>query len=163
MVFKNDARKLIVYIPENIVFELVNIEAGAGEIKIEDLETKKLSFEIGAGKVEIAKLNVLEEAKIDGGAGKVEILSGNINNLKLNVDVGEFILNDTLTGNNDIEAGIGKLEIDLKDELENYEIKVNKGIGSITIDGKEVSDNTKYGDGKTSIKVDGGIGSIIIK
>lgn len=43
-------------------------------------------------------LNVTEEAKIDSGAGKVEILSSSIKNLDLDVGVGKFILNAKLSG-----------------------------------------------------------------
>lgn len=159
----NKASDLIVYIPENIMFDLVKIETGAGEIKIEDLKTQKLSCEIGAGKVEIQNLEVTKEAKIDGGAGKVDILAGTINNLDLDMGVGTFALASKLTGKSDIDAGIGKLDLKLVDGTQNYTIKVDKGIGSITVDGKEVGTNTEHGRGETYIDVDGGIGSISIK
>ncbi len=57
----------------------------------------------------------------------------------------------------------GKLDLNLTDGTENYTIKVSKGIGSITIDGKETIDNRTYGTGKTYIKIDGGVGAIDIK
>ena len=44
-----------------------------------------------------------------------------------------------------------------------YKIKVNKGIGSITIDGKETIDGNEYGHGETYIDIDGGVGAIEIK
>ncbi len=159
----NDASELIIYIPEDKTLDHVKMDTGAGEIYIEKLQTRELDFEIGAGKVEIQNLNVLNKAQIDGGAGKVEVLDGEINNLDLDMGVGETILNTKLSGNNDIDAGVGKLEIELTDEIENYTIKVKKGIGSITIDEKEAADNTVYGSGETYIKVDGGVGAIIIK
>lgn len=160
---EKDASQLVISVPEEMVFNKVNIDAGAGEIYIETLNTNELNFEMGAGKVEIHKLNVNNRAKIDGGAGKIELMSGEIANLDLDMGVGECILNTKLNGNNDIDAGIGKLEIDLTNNIEDYTIKVSKGIGSITIDGKEASNDTVYGTGDTNIKVDGGIGAIIIK
>ena len=45
---------------------------------------------------------------------------------------------------------------------ENYRIKTDKGIGTIKIDGKEISNNELYGNGSHSIDVDGGIGNIKI-
>lgn len=160
---KNKASDLIVYIPENTMFDTVKIEAGAGEIKIEDLKTQKLSFKIGAGKVEIQNLEVTKQAKIDGGAGKVDILAGTINDLDLDMGVGSFSLAATLTGKNDIDAGVGKLDINLTDGTQNYTIKADKGIGAIIIDGKEVGNNTEHGNGDTYIDIDGGIGSISVK
>ena len=159
----NSGSSLIIYIPENMVFENVKIEAGAGNIKIEQLQTKELNFEIGAGKVEIEKLNVTNKAQIEGGAGKVDILSGVINNLNLDMGVGKFELTSKLTGKNKINAGIGKLDIKLSDGIKNYKMEISKGIGAIKIDGKEMEDDTEFGEGNNLIKIDGGIGAIDIK
>ncbi len=160
---KKDTSDIIIYIPEEMEFEEVKIEAGAGKIEIANLTTKELDFDIGAGKVKIDRLTVLNQAKIDGGAGKVDILSGEIHNLDLNMGVGEFVLNSKLIGNNKIEQGVGKLIVNLTDDLENYRIKTSKGIGSITIDGNKVEDEGTYGNGENYIKIEGGIGTVEIK
>lgn len=159
---KNDKKKLIIYIPENIKFENVRIETGAGEIDIEKINTEEARLEIGAGKVTINNIEATKEARIEGGAGEVEILSGQINDLNLDMGVGKFILNSKLTGDNKINAGIGNLEINLSDEKENYSIEANKGIGNIRLNGEQLSGNTKYGDGETKLAIDGGIGNIDI-
>lgn len=159
---RNNKRAVILYIPNDIIFDKVNIEAGAGKIEVEELNTRELSFEIGAGEVEIQKLNVSNKAKIDGGAGKVSILSGEINNLDLNMGIGKFELTSSLKGKNDIDAGVGKLDLNLLDNIENYTIKTDKGIGSITINSKEVANSIQYGNGDTFIDIDGGVGSIEI-
>lgn len=159
--YKNNS-ELIIYIPENLKFEAVKIDTGAGKVNIDKLQTESLSFNMGAGEVQIKNLVVEKEAKISGGAGKAEITSGSIKNLKLDVGVGKFTLTSKLSGTNDIDAGVGKLDINLTDGLENYTIKASKGIGSILIDGKEIAEDEKYGNGDTYIKVDGGIGEINI-
>lgn len=104
-----DSTDLILYIPENMLFDEVKIETGAGEINIDNLETNELDLEIGAGTVTVQKLKVLDKAKIDGGAGKVEILSGEINNLNLDMGAGKFALTSKLTGSNDIDEGVRKI------------------------------------------------------
>lgn len=159
----NDASELVVTIPEDMRFEKIEIENGAGEINIENLTTNELEFDIGAGKVEVQELNVSKKAEIDGGAGKVEILSGTINNLDLDMGVGETTLKSILLGKNDINSGVGKLNINLIDGIENYKIKIDKGLGSIKIDGEETEDGREYGNGENYIKVDGGVGAIEIK
>lgn len=155
-------KELILYLPEDIQFENVKIATGAGKIEIETLNTGKLSFELGAGETEIRNLKVSKECEIDGGAGKLSIKESNINNLDLDMGVGEVNLISTLTGKNEINAGVGALNIDLQGEKESYKIQANKGIGSIKIDGKEISDGETFGDGKNHIEVDGGIGNIKI-
>lgn len=158
----NEASETILYIPENMKFDDIDIDAGAGEINIESLEAKKFSFEVGAGKVTINKLNVDKEADIEGGAGSVSILSGTINNLDLNMGVGEFNLKSELTGKSDIDAGIGKVDIELEDGVQNYTIKASKGIGSISINNEELTSDREYGNGPNYIKIDGGVGTIRI-
>lgn len=157
-----DDNELIIYIPEGIVFDRVKINTGAGKISIENLSTESLSFKLGAGETEIESLNVSKKCNINGGAGKFSILSGEINDLDLDMGVGETNLSMILTGRSEIDAGVGKLDIHLQQNKEYYKIKVDKGIGSIRIDGKEISDNEIYGNGENYIDIDGGIGNISI-
>ena len=86
----NNKGDLVVYIPENLEFEKVKINAGAGKIQIENINTKNLHLELGAGETIIEKINVTDDCKIESGAGKVSILSGNINELDLDMGIGKF-------------------------------------------------------------------------
>ena len=158
--FNNDDLDIIIYIPETINLEKVKINSGVGEINIESLYTKELELELGAGKTSIENLIVTRECNIDGGAGKVDILSELINNLDLDMGVGEVNLSSILTGKNDIDAGVGNLNINLQNSKENYTIRVNKGIGTVKIDGNSLSDGEVFGNGSNYMEVDGGIGNI---
>lgn len=155
-------KELILYLPEDIEFEKVKIATGAGKIDIETLKTEKLLFELGAGETEIQDLNVSKECEIDGGAGKLSILNGAINDLDLDMGVGEVNLTSNITGKNEINAGVGSLNIDLQGEKDSYKIQADKGLGSIKIDGKEISDGEVFGNGENYIEVDGGVGNIKI-
>ena len=159
----NNQRTITITIPVDTVLDTVSIEAGAGEIQIEKMATKNLDWEIGAGTVKITDVHVTQKAKLEGGAGRLEMLSGEIANLDLEMGIGDLILATSLSGNNKIDAGIGKLELTLTDGLDNYVIRVNKGIGSIKIDGNEINNNVEYGNGKTHLKINGGMGSIEVK
>lgn len=155
--------EVIIYIPTNMTFDKVFINSGAGKIEIESLNAKELFLEIGAGNVEIQNLSILDTAKIEGGAGAVSVLDGEINNLDLDIGVGKFEIKTKLLGENKINAGIGELDVSLKDKLENYTIEADKGLGNININGKNFPDDSKYGNGNTFVKIEGGIGSINIK
>lgn len=159
---KQETSNITIYIPGNKIFERTEIEAGAGEINIDKLQTNNLTFSIGAGKVQINELEVFEKAEIEGGAGKADIISGELHNLDLEMGLGELNLTTKLIGNNVIEQGIGKLSINLTDNIENYKIRTSKGLGSITIDGNEVQDVNTYGNGENNIRIEGGIGAIEI-
>lgn len=160
--FKNNKGDLILYIPDGLEFEKVKINAGAGKIQIENINTKKLSLELGTGETTIEKLNAVDNCKIESGAGKVDIYSGKINNLNLDIGIGKFKLTSSIIGNSKINAGIGSLELNIQGNKEDYKIKADKGIGTIKIDGKNVEDNYVYGDGENEVKIEGGIGSISV-
>lgn len=159
--FNND-KSLVVYIPSYMIMDSVNINSSAGKIKIESLSTNKLDLTIGTGILDIDELSVLKKALIEGGAGEILISSGEINDLDLDTGVGKTTINAKLTGDNEIDTGIGALYLNLLGEKENYRIKFDKGIGSIYLEGSPMIDNTIYGNGNTTIDIEGGVGSINI-
>lgn len=160
--FHNDKSELIIYIPNDYVFDGVSIDTGAGKVNIESLSTKQLYLNLGAGKVDINNLNVSKDAKIDGGAGEININAISINNLDLDMGVGKLSLTSKLTGNNKIDSGIGKMNLSLIGTLEDYKIFLDKGIGNATINGKNMKDDNIYGTGNSKLDIDGGVGSIDI-
>lgn len=154
---------LVIYIPNNIsILDKVFIDSDAGKINIEWLNTKELYFELGAGKVYMENAVVTNNTLIRGGAGKTELVNCNLNNLKANLDVGEFSFNGLLIGNNEINSGVGIVNIYLTSRINDYTINANKGLGSITLNNKELESNKVYGTGDNYLKVNGGIGKINI-
>lgn len=159
-VFKRDDSDLIIYVPSDLTFDMIALDAGAGKIIIEDLKTKKLDFDLGAGKVEIDNLLVLDDAEIDGGAGAIKINNSAINNLELDLGIGKLELTSKLTGYNKIDCGVGETDIDLVGNESDYKIKVEKGLGSVKLKNDDITDNTYYGEGNSVIDINGGIGNI---
>ena len=160
----NKESNLIIYIPEDIIaIDETKIETGAGKINIEKLNTQSLYLELGAGDVYIKNLTVTKEAKIDGGLGRTELKSCEINNLKANLGMGDFVFNGKLTGKNEIDSGVGAIDIDLMDNKGNYKINVSKGLGNVTLDGQKLEMDRVYGTGENYLDVDGGIGEIKIE
>lgn len=162
MFHHKENNELVVYIPNDLIFDKIEIESGAGKMAIEKLSTKQLYLDLGAGKVTINDLTVLEKAKIDGGVGEITIKSSNIHNLDLDMGIGKLFLNSQLRGNNKIDSGVGKMNLLLLGSLSDYSITLNKGLGSSTINHKNMSEDTIYGTGENNLLIDGGIGSIQI-
>jgi hypothetical protein len=117
---------------------------------------------LGAGKVQFECLNAYTDADIIGGAGEITIASGTLNNLTLEMGVGELNLSIALLGNSDLEFGVGNSKLTLIGNKEDYRVDVKKGIGSISVDGKNVSDFGSSGNGQNNIKVQGGVGAVDI-
>lgn len=161
--FSNTKKEeLIVYVPENIQFDKVNINTGVGKVNIEILNTKVLKMDLGAGETSIQNINITESAKIDTGAGKVNIKEAKINDLRCDLGIGATEISAKLLGNTRIGTGVGSLKLDVLGKKEEYETKVNKGLGNVTIDEEKISDNEVVGNGENKIDIDGGVGEIKI-
>ncbi len=159
---KRDSSDLIVYVPSDYILDGVSIENGAGKIDIDSLSCKKLYMDLGAGKVNINNILVLNKAEIDGGAGEIIVENGSLNNLDLDMGLGKISLTSEITGESEIDAGVGEVDLNLVGTIYNYKIKLDKGIGSARIDNSDMEDNTYYGNGINTIDIDGGVGSIEI-
>ena len=162
--FFNNTKKeeLIVYVPENLQFDKININTGAGKVNIEILNAGVLKMSLGAGETSIKNINVTESAKIDTGAGKVSISSAKITELKCDLGIGATEISAKLSGNTKISTGVGSLKLNVLGIKEEYKTRVNKGIGNVTIDEKTIVDNEVVGNGENKIDIDGGIGEIKI-
>lgn len=161
---KNYEGTVIIYLPEDMEqIEEVKMDIGAGTIFIENLKTKNLYFELGAGNVTVDSMTVSKKMRLNGGAGNIEINSGKIANADVDLGVGKTTIKSDFTGNSKIDTGIGELNLDLTLPKEDYKINVNKGIGEIRFNGKSIEDDTSLGNGNNYIKVSGGVGGINIK
>ena len=150
------------YIPDELEFDSININSGAGKLEIDSITTNDLNINLGAGK-SVINYVLANSAKIETGAGKLEINNGILNNADIEVGVGDTDITATLTGNNEIECGIGALDINLLLSENDYRINIEKGLGSIKYNDLNISNDSTIGNGINNIQVEGGIGSIKIK
>ena len=151
---------LTVYIPAGIEFDNVDLTTGAGRLTIANLSAKTIDFELGAGEVNITSLTATRSAEIDGGAGRITVSGGALKNLDLGMGVGQLNLTSALTGDCQMDLGIGESNITLIGSKEDYKLEVNKGIGSLSVDGQNVNDYGSSGNGTNKVEINGGIGAI---
>lgn len=156
---KNNNEEIIVYIPENLKFEVARINTGAGNVDIENIVADKLKMNFGAGNTVIKNI-VSKDTKINTGAGNLTINNGKIKDLDFDIGVGKTDITSKIVGNSKIDTGIGEVKLNLIGQKEEYKIKVNKGVGDVKIDNKLVSDNETIGDGENTVEINGGIGNI---
>ena len=154
--------ELIIEIPSIHRFEKIEVEAGAGKINIQDLKVDKLELEQGAGSLYLKNVEVTKNIEIDGGAGSITIESATLNNLKLDLGTGAFKYTGSLTGINNIECGVGSATLNLTGDKKDYQLHLEKGVGSITVDGEKVKNDSNIGNGDNSLSIEGGVGSITI-
>ena len=154
---------LTVYVPTGTVFDNVNLVTGAGRLNVENLTTMTLDFELGAGDVCIDSLLAIDSADIEGGAGRITVSGGTLKDLNLEMGIGQLNLTSALTGDCRLNLGVGESNITLIGNKDDYKLDLEKGIGSISIDGEIVSAYGNSGNGKNTVEINGGIGSIHIR
>lgn len=154
---------LVIYVRKGVKFDEVELVIGAGKLDIEKLTTKNLKLDLGAGKTEIRELVVTERAEIEGGAGMVKINDGELRNLDLGIGAGKAEVRAKVTGNAKVSSGVGKTDLTLVGRESDYKFTIDKGIGSVTLDGMSLSDGQTVGDGATRIDVKSGVGAVEIK
>lgn len=159
----NDKEIRVVLPRDEGELEMLRVNNGAGRVMISGLVARNLELDLGAGRAELNQVKAIERAKINGGAGHLAVRESELHDLDLDMGVGKVELGAKLTGNNRIDAGIGKLELDFSGKLDEYKIKVEKGLGSIELNGEKLSNGAIRGEGDTLVDIDGGVGAIEIR
>lgn len=154
---------LTVYLPREKKFNRVELNSGAGKVEIEELAAQQVVLDVGAGRLRVNKLISTDKTEINSGAGELEILGGQLANLDLDMGAGRTAVTSSLQGNSKISAGVGRLEVNLLGNKEDYAIEISKGIGAVRINGANIEDGERYGDGKNSLEIDGGMGAIEVR
>ena len=154
---------VILTIPEGFVFDKATIDTGAGKVDIETLSCDVLKLSLGAGRAQIHNLTANSRARIDGGAGELIIDGGKLCNLDFDMGVGALRLKSRIEGKSELDYGVGETDLILLGSPEDYQIKIDKGIGEAKLAGKTMIDDSVYGDGEHRIDIDGGIGAISIE
>lgn len=156
-IFENKVPQVTIYIPKDYKFEEIDLELGINNSNIYELNGKDINIEIGVGKARIDNLNG-EKVEINGGAGETVIDNFNIERLDLEAGIGSMIINGKISDNSDIVSGIGRLEINLVGQKDDYELRLQRGIGNLEIDGEKIREDEKIGSGSIKIRVEAGIG-----
>lgn len=158
--FQYNKGTIYVNIPQNANLDKMDISTGAGKVEISNLIVRELEIDQGAGLLFIENSNS-QKTDIKGGAGEIKILQSILEDLDLECGVGKVSLDGEILGVSKIESGIGEINLDLG-EQENYSIYVEKGLGSIKVDGEELPSGATKGEGRNRVRIEGGLGSIKI-
>lgn len=155
-----DSRRVIITVPKNKTLDKISISSGLGSIYIEDLICNRLDLDLGIGSTDIDYIKVSSKAEIDGGIGNITVKGGLLGNLDYSVGIGKSDITAKLSGDSEIEAGIGDLKLSLLGGQNIYTLKGEAGIGPIRVGSETLSG--KMGIGENKVDIDGGIGSVRI-
>lgn len=160
--FHHPNSKITLYLPDDFIAEKVQIDSGAGSVTIEELYTEYLHISAGAGNITGNNLSA-DEVKVDGGVGNIKLRDVRFEEADFNSGVGNLSIEGVLLGKTKIDCGVGEVELDLIGNINDYDIDVDSGVGTIRVNGEKLSDSDKIdNNADNSIKVDGGVGNVNI-
>lgn len=151
-----------VYIPEDYKLNTTTIDAGAGDIYIQELNTEKFRINAGAGKIDGYNI-ITNNVSIDGGVGNINMENVIFNDMDLDSGVGKVFLEGVFKGDNEIDCGVGDLDMEIIGDVDDYAIKIDNGLGQVRLNGERISREYRKNNNSTdSLDIDGGVGSIDI-
>ncbi|NCC43473.1 MAG: hypothetical protein EOM18_07790, partial [Clostridia bacterium] len=147
-IFRAHGKSVKVMIPENQVFNEVDIEVGAGEGIIDNIKTTEFDAEVGAGTLRVTGSVQAERSNWDVAAGSLEIANLASKDTKMECAVGE--IQATLDGNE-----------------EDYSMKGDIGVGALYFGGSAwegLGQNVEYGNekAKNTISIECATGEVNI-
>lgn len=154
-------KKIVVYLPEDFVADKFDIEAGAGNIQIDNLNANKLVLVAGFGNVEGDNI-VANSCTLESGVGNINLNDVNLTNVDIEGGVGNIKIYGDLYGKTNIESGVGNIKLVLNGDLEDYNITAEKGIGTIKVNGNSINQMNNNKNATNFMDLEGGIGNIDI-
>lgn len=153
-------RKIVVYLPEDFVAENISIDAGAGDIELENLTTKKLVLNAGFGNVDGEGI-IADSCSLESGVGNVSLNNVDFKHFDIEGGVGNIKVDGVLNGKTTVESGVGNIKLIVRDDSNNFNISVEKGIGSVKVDGNSINQMNNI-SASNFMSIEAGIGNIDI-
>ena len=144
-------------------YDRIEVKKEGDNILITEKNGELISDKSRKTTVTIPENMLLTVVDISGGAGRIQIGAIKAERFNASLGIGETIISSLDAGEVKINTGIGKLDLTLLGEQDDYEIKAEKGIGKMTINDKEIGSSTTTGSGSRKVEISGGIGEITIK
>lgn len=153
---------ITIYIPKGYDLTKLKIDAGAGNILLEDLTVEKLDIDAGAGVIFANNIKA-DSAILDGGVGDMRFLDVTFENADLDCGVGNMTVTGYLLGKSDIDCGVGEVNLEIKGTVDDYNLKIEKGLGTILVNGTKFSDlEWNNISASNALDISGGLGNIDI-
>ncbi len=153
---------LQIEVPKGFNFKKADIVTGAGRVNVQCLSADYLALQFGAGEVVFEEIYGNVDAEIESGVGKTIINGGELHDLDFSMGVGEVIFKSRLSGECDIEHGVGKTEITLLGSQDDYKITLENGLGEMRFEEEIIKDKQTFSNGVTDVDIEGGVGKIVV-
>lgn len=123
------------YVPEDISFDEVKIELGAGALKVDAIDGDKIEIKLGAGEAQVKSLGC-DKLEVKMGAGSVKIEDAAVKKLEANVGAGSFFYEGAVNGDVKLDCSAGSTEVKLTNKEKEFDQKIECSAGSVKVGSK---------------------------
>ena len=148
----------------NSELDRIDIDNGAGSVKISGLSVKTVKNSLGAGDLEAINLEA-DYYDIDSGAGNVTFKNATVGTLTASLGAGDFSFQGDINSSCKVDNGAGSVRLDLAGPESKYRFKCSQGMGSVSVNGYNSNGVTdlEISSGSVLIDIDSGVGDVTIK
>jgi hypothetical protein len=151
------------YIPENVNFEEVDIDMGAGSVNASDIRALDLAIDLGAGEFKGKNINA-DDATLSVGAGHLLINEFTSETVKMDCGTGKMEVNGNVKGDADIDCGLGNIVLSVANAESSYDYDIDCGVGNVKVGeqsfGGIACEKSIDNDAENTMKIDCGVGSV---
>lgn len=155
---------IMITVPRGFNIGSIELDSGAGNIYLDDLTAKELDIDAGAGNIHGTSITA-GSVSLDGGAGNIEFKKSSFGGMDIDAGVGNIDFQGGLSGHSTISCGVGNINFSLNDPRNAYSLSLEKGLGTIRLDGKKMNFESNYAENSNascSLDISGGVGNITI-
>lgn len=130
---------ITLYVPKNFSFGTVDVEIGAGVLEFsEPLAGDYISLEAGAGQIVIDDI-IANTVELEVGAGEIELKNMEVAELNAEIGMGNLEASGTVQADAHIECAMGNVDLTLAGGEKNYNYTVECAMGNIDIGSRSYS------------------------
>lgn len=151
-------------LPKDFIANEIELDGGVGDITLEKVTAKELDIDAGTGNINGFQVTA-ESVDIDGGTGNMEFTDSAFGDTDIDAGVGNVIFSGTAHGRTTIDCGVGNTKFSLSDSKNNYALSLEKGLGTIRLNGDKVKFEDNYSENSGapySLNITGGVGNVTI-
>lgn len=130
--------QVILYVPEDLYLQEVQIEIGAGMFSADVLAADRILLSVGGGSMNLEDVDA-SEISIAMGAGDVVIGEMEIQSLHADVGLGHLTATGDIRSQADIECAMGDVVLYLDGSKKDFNYRLECSVGNIMLDGSEYS------------------------
>lgn len=117
----------------------LSIEVGAGTCSLDEISGNEVSLDVGAGSIKTKMLDAAE-LKLNVGAGEFRLKGVSVTRkLDLELGMGNAQIDGAVTGNMNVDCGMGNVTMHLAGSEDDHAYEVDCGMGSVEIGGRSFS------------------------